>query len=661
MTNHRKRKPDSKTKSGPFPTKIYRSKKSKWIAVLACATITIAIVAGWFWFSYQKRANLSATLALKEEPLPPIILVDRTIDSSSDIEQLPELNPSNDGWDTEVFNTKASAKLKVLAQLLNRQTNLEEAAIAKIATSNFSCATLRPNELNVAFQDSMMTVFRWAEGSGHGPRKQNPSSAQAPHSYQGLPGFIEAIKELIKPVLRNPKGMDPEKPSASLRAEFKIVYLTPQLPTIDTTVYYHAFERTDAGVRQQNAVWNCRWHWPVASDDPLLESIELDDYEEVLRPSSGQTLFEDCTYAVLGSNDAYGQQLLPGLDHWRSRLDAQLGLRVTGNEGLAVGDVNNDGLDDLFVCQPGGLPNRLFVQNPDGTAKDVSATAGVNFLDLTNSALLLDINRDGQQDLIVATNDDLFFMLNDGKVHFSTAAAVHAPRAHSISAADYDNDGDLDIYVCCYSAPDTINSAPVPYHDANNGPPNYLLRNDGKGKFTDVTVASGMDVNNRRFSFAASWEDYDNDGDQDLYVANDFGRDNLYRNDGGFFRDVAAEAGVDDISAGMSVSWADYNHDGFMDLYVGNMFSSAGSRITHQKQFKEGTDSTTLAHYQRHARGNTLFENAGNGTFRDVSVNAGVTMGRWAWSSPFIDFNNDGWEDLFVANGFITNDDKDDL
>ena len=160
---------------------------------------------------------------------------------------------------------------------------------------------------------------------------------------------------------------------------------------------------------------------------------------------------------------------------------------------------------------------------------------------------------------------------------------------------------------------------------------------------------------------ASSWEDYDNDGDVDLYVANDFGRNNLYRNDGGRFVDVAAMAGAEDISAGMSVSWADYNRDGMMDLYVSNMFSAAGNRVAFQRQFKTNTQQTAREHFQRHARGNTLFENAGDGTFRDQSAAAAVTMGRWAWSSNFVDINNDGWEDLFVANGFMTGADNGDL
>ena len=96
-------------------------------------------------------------------------------------------------------------------------------------------------------------------------------------------------------------------------------------------------------------------------------------------------------------------------------------------------------------------------------------------------------------------------------------------------------------------------------------------------------------------------------------------------------------------------------------LYVSNMFSSAGNRIAYQRQFQENADTETRAAFQRHARGNSLFLNSGDGSFRDVSVSAGVTMGRWAWGSRFVDINNDGWEDLFVANGFITQTDPGDL
>ncbi|MFQ5701964.1 MAG: FG-GAP repeat domain-containing protein, partial [Acidobacteriota bacterium] len=204
-------------------------------------------------------------------------------------------------------------------------------------------------------------------------------------------------------------------------------------------------------------------------------------------------------------------------------------------------------------------------------------------------------------------------------------------------------------------------ATPIPYHDANDGGANTLLANDGRWGFTDVTARVGLDANNHRWSFAASWEDFDNDGDPDLYVANDFGRNNLYRNEGGTFVDITASAGVEDMAAGMSATWGDYDQDGWMDIYVSNMFSSAGTRVTAQKAFKPDVPSATKARYQRHARGNSLLHNVGDGTFRDVSVQAGVTRAGWAWGSKFIDFDNDGREDLLVANGYLTREDTGDL
>jgi hypothetical protein len=210
----------------------------------------------------------------------------------------------------------------------------------------------------------------------------------------------------------------------------------------------------------------------------------------------------------------------------------------------------------------------------------------------------------------------------------------------------------------------------VPYHDANNGAPNFLLHNEGKFKFTNATEATGMGVNNRKFTNAAAWEDFDNDGDMDLYCANDFGRKNLYRNDlikdgkrngAATFVDIATEAGVPDLGAGMSAAWADYNHDGHMDLYVANMFSSAGRRIASQKNFKADDTEENRKGLLRLARGNSLFKNNGNGTFEDLGESSGTFLGRWAWASLFADFNNDSWEDIYVCNGFYTRPDPGDL
>jgi hypothetical protein len=310
----------------------------------------------------------------------------------------------------------------------------------------------------------------------------------------------------------------------------------------------------------------------------------------------------------------------------------------------------------------------LFLHKADGTAVDISAVAGVNWLGNTQTSLFVDLDNDGDQDLVVAMQLGVIIMSNNGQGQFQVAAVKMCPEsaAMCLAAGDYDDDGDLDLYVGGYSprgsaAGFRFMGRPIPYHDANNGARSRLFRNDRNWQFTDVTREVGLEKNNRRFTLSACWEDYDHDGDLDLYVANDYGRNSLYRNDAGHFTDVAAEAGVEDISAGMSVSWGDYNNDGWMDLYVSNMFSSAGNRVTYQRQFLRDADSSNKASFQRHARGNSLFRNMGDGTFRDVSEQAGIMMGRWAWTSRFFDMNNDGLQDIFVANGFITQNDPGDL
>ena len=312
-------------------------------------------------------------------------------------------------------------------------------------------------------------------------------------------------------------------------------------------------------------------------------------------------------------------------------MDEATGIDVYGHNGIAVGDYNGDGLEDLYVCQPSGLPNRLYRNNGNGTFDDVSAAAGVDVLDGSTMALFGDLDNDGDQDLVVVAGSRVLLFVNDGKgrfaAHTKPGFAVSGSTLTSAALADFDRDGDLDLYVCAYDfwTPGAAYDAPTPYYDATNGPPNFLYRNRGDGSFEDVTDASGMGQNNNRFSFAASWADYDKDGWPDLYVANDFGRNNLYRNNGnGTFTDVAARAGVEDLAAGMSASWGDYDGDGWLDLYVSNMWSSAGQRLTFNPAFAEvASDQQVRAAFQRQARGNSLFRNNGDGTFRDVTHRCG--------------------------------------
>ena len=132
---------------------------------------------------------------------------------------------------------------------------------------------------------------------------------------------------------------------------------------------------------------------------------------------------------------------------------------------------------------------------------------------------------------------------------------------------DFDNDGDFDVYLCGLSTP------------------NRLFSNDGGGVFTDATEESGLGEPNRKFTLASIWDDFDGDGDLDLYVVNDFGRNNLFRNDGkGRFEDVAVAANAVDVGAGMGATTGDFDLDGDPDLYVTNMWSAPGLRIASQTE-----------------------------------------------------------------------------
>ena len=559
------------------------------------------------------------------------------------------------GWETEVLSSAVDRQLKVLAKLIEDPGKIDVKHASGLVAEGFTCQALRGAQLREVFNDGIISVRR---------PEIRTSAAQAPSTavYQEAQGFVEALKDLGESLGGN----------GEIRAELKVLGIHRSERLITARVLFEASNRLFEGSVQQNGIWLTRWIYPKR-EAPLLLWIGLEQYEESAINIRHGRLFVDCTESAMGS-DVYGQQVAPGIDHWTARVSRLEEMSIFGHHGLAVGDVNGDGLEDIYVCEAGGLPNRLYVQNQDGTVTDVSSQSGVDWLERSAATLLVDLDNDGDQDLVVTLGSLIIFAENNGTGHFTVRSNQYAvDEPYSLSAADYDGDGDLDLYVCGYvnyrSSPGTEGLvslgfeviAPVPYYDANNGGANALLRNEGSFQFADVTDETGLNKNNTRYSFAAAWEDYDNDGDLDLYVANDFGRNSLYQNTDGRFTDVAAQAGVEDIASGMSVSWGDYNRDGWVDLYVGNMFSSAGRRVAYQRSFATRNSRQAVAHLQRMARGNTLYANAGDGTFHDVSESAGVTMGRWAWSSNFLDLNNDGWLDLLVANGYFSNEDTHDL
>ena len=555
------------------------------------------------------------------------------------------LDPQTDQWPSEVFAAAASRVLDDL-KTLAVDGQQAESSLAPLFSPGFS-VTVNGEALSQVYSDQMIAIWRFAP---------NTQLFQM-EGKDGASTFLRAV-------------WSPEPAATGRRLTMKIMDVAMGPSAAATTVRVEANWRGKKADVQQTSHWRCHWELQVERE-PRMASAQLQAMNRVER--KGKPWFADCTHGVLGHTAAFRQQLSHGLGHWLARVETAHGMNYFSKHGLAVGDVNGDGLDDLYVCQPGGVPNRLFLQSADGTAIERSQEFEVDLLDRTASALLVDLDNDGDQDLAMATIMGVQLFENVDQQRFQHRLCIPFPDndLQGLSAVDYDHDGDLDLYqIVDYASHISRARQGLPsfvYHNANDGGANRLLQNNisnedsSPWQFRDVTRQVGLQGNNSRHSLAAAWEDYDNDGDQDLYVANDYGPNCLYRNEDGHFVEIAADAGVTDLGSGMSVSWGDYDRDGHIDLYVGNMFSFAGKRITSQRQFLPDISEAHRVLYRRFAKGNSLFHNSGVGRFQETGAKLGVEMGRWAWSSLFADINNDGWEDLLVANGYLTTLDTGDL
>ena len=424
--------------------------------------------------------------------------------------------------------------------------------------------------------------------------------------------------------------------------------------------------RVDGGREERVGSWHTLWRQDSSG---AWKARRWEATSEILSVVQGP-VFVDVTRQAMANVSSWEAQLSHGVDYWRTLLDGACGIDIYSNTGIAAGDFDNDGFDDLYICQPAGLPNRLYRNRGDGSFEDVTERAGVGVLDNTACALFADFENRGLQDLLVVCGSGPLLFLNQGDGTYSLkrdAFRFTRPPQGSFthaSVADYDRDGRLDIYLCTYMYYLGLDQYhyPAPYYDARNGPPNCLLHNEGSATFVERTDAAGMNVENNRYSFASAWGDSGSNGVPDLFIANDFGVSQLYRNNGdGTFTLDTQKAQVEDAGAGMSCCWCDFDNDGRQDVYVASMWEAAGQRVSEQKQFHEKAPESIRALYRRHALGNVLYRNRGDGTFENVGREAGVSMGRWSWCSDFWDFDHDGYSDLYVANGYISAPDREDM
>ncbi len=601
------------------------------------ALVLIAVVAGMaLWY----RSRVGEPTRTVPESVRPSATDDRPWSAIrvpppgySAVNRLKEkAPPGGDRFEVEIVDERIESALDVLRKVLETpKADRRDRDLDRVLAPSLVAVGLTSREDRVLIRDELLVASEARPGSDPVDRAR----------------FLEALVDSIAPL------------SVLDRVELKVFQIDPGADPIPSRVHFLFAGATDVGARHQFD-GELRLSWRRA-DWKLLRWQTVSWFHSVVETAP----FREVTRRALSNCESYRELLRPSIDSFRQGLDAASGIDVYGHHGISVGDADGDGLEDFYVAMPGGLPNLMYRARGDGTFEDVTRRCGADALDDTSQALFADLDNDGDQDLFLVTGEGAVVLTNDGGGSYGektdafprTALGTSTPLA--VAMADYDLDGDVDVYIASYvfwrgSTGSVGSSLPIPYHEAHNGAPNVLLRNRGDATFEDVTAASGLDRGNRRFSFAVSWADYDDDGFPDLYVANDFGSNNLYRNTGdGTFVDVAAQAGVRDEGPGMSVVWNDYDNDGDLDLYVGNMFSAAGRRITGTGDYRREAPQLRDV-LRRHARGNSLFRNRGDGQFDDVSVPGLAFFGRWSWSADFIDLNLDGHDDIYVQNGFVT-------
>jgi Flp pilus assembly protein TadD/peroxiredoxin len=567
---------------------------------------------------------------------PPAFHVTPHYPAKSPLDEVLRLvEPGLDEYITEKHAAEMMEVLGKWSEALKRSPRDISAAAVLVAPSVEACSLASTQE-SVVRSDSGMEILRRHFGAA---------------IVSGRDQFLQEIKSYFSQWQRLET------------AEFQIVAIaegsTASAPVAADIRYDFVGISNDGNPEERIGLWRTLW---TRDESSGWRAVRWEAGEETL-VRAREKFFTEVTAQAFSQVESYRSQMLRGTDYWRTVLDGACGIDVYGNNGLAVGDIDNDGFDDLYVCQPPGLPNRLYRNRGDGTFEDITEKSNLGLLDGTACALFADFENKGQQDLLVvcATGPQLFLNQGNGKFElkpdaFQFSQPPQGTFTHA-ALADYDGDGRLDIYFCLYSYYLGLNQYhyPAPYFDARNGPPNFLMHNEGNGQFQDRTEAAGLNVENDRYSFACAWGDYTGDGRPSLYVANDFGRNNLYRNNGnGTFTAVSDEAHVNDVGAGMSATWFDFDNDGKQDIYVANMWSAAGLRVSQQARFHEKDSEDIRALYRQHASGNSLYSNLGNGKFENISAKVGVGMGRWAWCSDAWDFDHDGYSDVYIANGYVS-------
>lgn len=332
------------------------------------------------------------------------------------------------------------------------------------------------------------------------------------------------------------------------------------------------------------------------------------------------------------------------------KIDTKLYPRVSP---LIVHDLDKNGQPELI---PAGS-NLVYRRNGDGFQHEPFLTHPV--IPLGEAGILTDFTGDGVVDFVSTGKEDglLRIWVANKNGEFDTTSRIawqtKFDNPHTMTASDVDQDGDLDLFVGQWKQPYLKGSMPTPYYDANDGYPDALLINDGDGNFTDGTEAAGLAAKRDRRTYSASFADLDGDSDLDLFCVCDFSGIDVYRNDGkGKFTDVTDGWVKQRHGFGMAHTISDFNSDGALDIYMVGMSSTTARRLDGLALGREGFEKYDAMRAPM-TYGNRLYFGSSEG-LQQSKISDDVARTGWSWGTGSGDFDNDGDMDLYVANGHLS-------
>ena len=298
---------------------------------------------------------------------------------------------------SEAIELEVESKLRKLSEYFSRGIGARSPDLPAFVSKDFEAWGIDRERFKARFDGDRITIGRW----------QTASSAP---KFEGG----GAMSRFTENVLGN------WKQASQFAIEFKIYQTESKGQNVIVRVVAETFGQTEEqkGV-QATSLWETHWSGNGSGDSRgqgrlKLESLKVLGREELIADVAGGHFLQDCSESIFSKCDSWNEQLKYGLDQWSRQIP---GLSVVGNEGIALGDINGDGLDDIYVCQGLGLANLMLLQNPDGTVRDIAAGAGVNLLDETRAALILDLDNDGDQDLVLATDACVALYSNLSLIH----------------------------------------------------------------------------------------------------------------------------------------------------------------------------------------------------------------------------------------------------